>query len=495
MADEKKQNLSIFYDTSCPAIERYDEDDGSEKPKMWHCVMKYGVNPYTIDGKVGEYKFAREDADNIVNEFKQRAKNLVFDFDHSSLKDDSRGAPANGWGQDVEARDDGLYVLVEWLPDTANDIKSGKYKYLSPVMINDDDTGLPISLHSVALTNHPSLHNPPIALAANDLSNDKEVNKFDDAMELLNMSFNALQEAKKGAAEAIAFAYESAGDVNENKIKLNNFFNDKSDISCLELIETMPSFNEVINAFQDEQISVQSNENSLREKVMSLMMDPSEEALSELRKIFDETENETDKEFISSVISRVEEMIQNKKIADEANLKELEFEKIADAIGFSDIKNIKIDTLTEHAKNLQTIMSDVDSFLSENKAKSFSDISKMILEKDIEIESLKNKYQTEEKERKVKQIVKNSFSDINENDKFFIQSVSMGMKEENLEDFENWMKGIAVKNKINTNVTTPIKSFSDTKIGNSGECPKPLLDFAAKKNIPIEDVMKIYNDL
>ncbi|HRP26516.1 phage protease [Thauera sp.] len=86
---------------------------------------------------------------------------FVIDYEHQSLKAGANGqpAPAAGWFKVMEWRDgEGLFATdVEWTDKAAQMIQSGEYRYLSPVLDYDRETGVITRLVSAALTNTPAL--------------------------------------------------------------------------------------------------------------------------------------------------------------------------------------------------------------------------------------------------------------------------------------------------------------------------------------------------
>lgn len=140
-------------------------------------LLKYGKNTYTKNAQEGEFDFSQEDADTLIREFTRRGKDLVIDFEHQSIGGEK--APAAGWIKGLEKNDLGLAAIVKyWTKEAEQLLLNGQYRYFSPVLYFSDDGEHILSLHSVALTNHPALHNIP-PLAANDLTvkNHRETEK------------------------------------------------------------------------------------------------------------------------------------------------------------------------------------------------------------------------------------------------------------------------------------------------------------------------------
>jgi len=150
------------------------------RPPYEILVIRYGTNEFTKEGRRGSFEFSESDADSVIAEFESRGRDIVIDYEHQSLSGNE--APAAGWVNALEKSAAGLVVKVKyWTDKAAEFLKKGEYRYFSPVLqfskasqpsasANGTDSSklrLVSSLHSVALTNHPSLHNVQ-ALAAHD---------------------------------------------------------------------------------------------------------------------------------------------------------------------------------------------------------------------------------------------------------------------------------------------------------------------------------------
>lgn len=100
----------------------------------------------------------RQAAEAMVDHFSGEP---LIDYEHRSLtSDDSRAA---GWIQSLEVREDGLYMKVRWATQGEEDVRSGAYRYLSPVFPVDSleplggDRYRPQELLGAGLTNTPRL--------------------------------------------------------------------------------------------------------------------------------------------------------------------------------------------------------------------------------------------------------------------------------------------------------------------------------------------------
>lgn len=87
---------------------------------------------------------------------------IVIDFEHQNLRSRHNGqrAEAAGWIPRTMAWREGagLYATnIVWVGDTADLIKTKKYRYISAVFLYDADSGEVLEIVSVALTNTPAL--------------------------------------------------------------------------------------------------------------------------------------------------------------------------------------------------------------------------------------------------------------------------------------------------------------------------------------------------
>lgn len=92
---------------------------------------------------------------------------LMIDYEHQTLylEKNGQGNPAAGWIKQVEYRpNEGLFAEVAWTDKAASQIKSGEYRYISPLFI-PDSTGRVVRVLNAALTNRPALHNLAEAFA------------------------------------------------------------------------------------------------------------------------------------------------------------------------------------------------------------------------------------------------------------------------------------------------------------------------------------------
>lgn len=129
-------------------------------------LLKFGLNSFTKGGERGSFEFTGDDASNVIADFAARGRDLVVDYEHQTLSGSK--APAAGWISSLEKSAEGLVAKVKyWTDEAAALLTNGEYRYFSPVL-HFSRSGRSVSaIHSVALTNHPALHQAP-ALVADD---------------------------------------------------------------------------------------------------------------------------------------------------------------------------------------------------------------------------------------------------------------------------------------------------------------------------------------
>jgi len=143
-------------------------NDTPRTPPESFQLLKFGANVYTKDGKEDSFRFDDASADALIAEFNSRSRDLVIDFEHSTLSGNE--APAAGWIDRLEKNAEGLCAHVKYWTDKAKEyLNKGEYRYFSPTLLFGRGGKSPDALHSVALTNHPALHGVD-ALVANDIN-------------------------------------------------------------------------------------------------------------------------------------------------------------------------------------------------------------------------------------------------------------------------------------------------------------------------------------
>lgn len=135
------------------------------------------------------FEFSRRHAESAKRWFDQIGRKLAIDYEHQSfdrLNTRSDGLrPAAGWIGGLEVRDDGLWAVdVTWTEKAAELLRSGEYRYFSPVIYwTDEDRADVAALGPVALTNDPAMRGVAALAARRALDSDAAPQRDDDACE------------------------------------------------------------------------------------------------------------------------------------------------------------------------------------------------------------------------------------------------------------------------------------------------------------------------
>ena len=188
----------------------------------------------SVDGRPGNIPGSKTDkwvldatnAAMLIKQARDAKNDRLIDFDHQTLLKDGNGkpAPAAGWYRTLEWREGvGLFAIdVQWTAEAAKLIASTEYKYISPVITFDPNTGRITGLLMAALTNYAGLDGmQPVQLAAlsNIFFKQQEEEKMEELLKLLRTALNlsatatqaevvaaltALQAKAKADAESVA---------------------------------------------------------------------------------------------------------------------------------------------------------------------------------------------------------------------------------------------------------------------------------------------------
>jgi phage I-like protein len=147
---------------------------------VWIQLAKYGT---FLGHPSGPFKLDRNTFEEIVANFRATEnRHIPIDYEHASEASETsgtipvNGAPAQGWIIDMKIDGQGLWGLVEWLPQAREQIRAKQYRYFSPAIrfgTKDRVTGKPTGarMSSGAITNSPFLDGlEPLAAKDEDLS-------------------------------------------------------------------------------------------------------------------------------------------------------------------------------------------------------------------------------------------------------------------------------------------------------------------------------------
>jgi len=170
----------------------------SDPSHQWVHALPIGEYTHPIYGKL---KFTPERIKKFADSVIQKVRGIDPDIDYDHKLDSSKGKKAAGWVKGAEARDDGLWLFVEWTPEAANSIQSKEYRYFSTEFANEWEDGKGNKFTDVVLggglTNRPFVKDlVPINLSeVMDDSSNKE-NEMDrkQLIQLLSLSDDATDE-------------------------------------------------------------------------------------------------------------------------------------------------------------------------------------------------------------------------------------------------------------------------------------------------------------
>lgn len=119
---------------------------------------------------VPAWRIDQDIATRVIERFKARVNPPVVDYEHQTLHKETNGqpAPAAAWMRALQWREgSGLWATVELTARAADLIRSGEYKFVSPVFAFDGDTGEVLAIHMAAFTNDPAIDGmEPLAMRA-----------------------------------------------------------------------------------------------------------------------------------------------------------------------------------------------------------------------------------------------------------------------------------------------------------------------------------------
>ncbi|OGV32523.1 MAG: hypothetical protein A2020_16185 [Lentisphaerae bacterium GWF2_45_14] len=234
-------------------------------------VLKYGINEFTKEGQRGSFVFSEADADTVISEFESRGRDIVIDYEHQSIS--GSPAPAAGWVEKLYKSAEGLCVRVKyWTRKASEFLGSGEYRYFSPVLQFSRRARSVTALHSIALTNHPALHNNP-ALVADDSAAEEdlsshnnnsmkgsEMNELFQILKLEAFADSSKEQAVLKIKEAVESLVRISGELNKflelNDLESLSEASEKIRKNSAEITKLKAS-EAVKKAFSDGKLSVQ----------------------------------------------------------------------------------------------------------------------------------------------------------------------------------------------------------------------------------------------
>lgn len=159
-----------------------------------------------VESKNRSFTFRSEDAKTVIESFRSHGVDLPIDIEHSTWLADTtkkgEPAPAVGWIKSLDAVDGvGLFADVEWNEAGGRYLANREYRYCSPVIWHEKETGRVLELHSVGLVNKPAIAGMQ-ALVNKETAMDSQ--KLDNARWFLNLETAATAEEIAAGLEKYA---------------------------------------------------------------------------------------------------------------------------------------------------------------------------------------------------------------------------------------------------------------------------------------------------
>ena len=182
-------------------FEEVTKDDGTTADASWVHALSIGEFRHPFWGKISlTAARMKRFATNLNN--RVRGIDIAIDYDHNAFGE------AAGWVQKAEARDNGLWLFVEWTKTAADKIRNREYRYFSSEFVDEyeDEQGQTYKdvILGGGLTNRPFLKNLlPVNLSELYGNPQRKENKL-ELSEQLRQALGLSEEATEAdALEAI----------------------------------------------------------------------------------------------------------------------------------------------------------------------------------------------------------------------------------------------------------------------------------------------------
>lgn len=177
-------------------------------------ILKIGEN-YLRGHNVSVYVSPQDAVKIIAASMKAiGAQDIPVDYDHQLEFSASQGkggrAEASGWIKQLSIGSDGIYADVDWTDDADSKITAKKYRYISPTIMVDKNTGKVAYIKNAGLTNQPAIDGLEVLAASMGKNPTKEENMDEEQIAIaLGLEKGAtpeqiLAKAKELGVQAIA---------------------------------------------------------------------------------------------------------------------------------------------------------------------------------------------------------------------------------------------------------------------------------------------------
>jgi len=151
------------------------------------------------------WNLSEQSAKTVIASANAQQDKFLIDYDHQTLytKENGQPAPAAAWFKALEWRKDGLYALgVEWTESAKTAISANEYRYISPVLSYNKQTGEVTGLLMAALVNYPAIDGlTDLAAAKFNLTPEESMNP--ELLKLLGLAVDADDAAVLSAITAL----------------------------------------------------------------------------------------------------------------------------------------------------------------------------------------------------------------------------------------------------------------------------------------------------
>lgn len=105
----------------------------SDDSTQWVHALPLGEYDHPIYGKL---RFTRDRIKKFADSVNNKVRGIDPDIDYDHKLDPAHGKKAAGWVRMAEARDNGLWLLVEWTQAAAKAVKDREYRYFSTEFVD-----------------------------------------------------------------------------------------------------------------------------------------------------------------------------------------------------------------------------------------------------------------------------------------------------------------------------------------------------------------------
>jgi phage I-like protein len=175
----------------------------------WTELVPWGV----VESMSGTFYVNEGGTQQAIQAFRSHGVDIPIDVEHATINSDS--APAVGWIKDLKALPGrALLGLIEWTDKGRQLLEEKSYRYLSPVVLCQEDTDVVVRLHSVALTNKPAIPGMKALVNAEPQERQNSMDKVTKALAtMLGLSESA---GLPEIADAVAVLASSSDDADAN---------------------------------------------------------------------------------------------------------------------------------------------------------------------------------------------------------------------------------------------------------------------------------------